>query len=136
MVKKQALVVCGLLFRGKKLLVGKRPLTKSFLPGCFELPGGHVEPGESPELALHREFFEELGVKVRVLAEVYRFSYVSARVDVEERDFLVEQADSASLCALDHDELRWVEAGELDSLLISEDEKNAMLAGFAFIAKK
>lgn len=37
------------------------------LANFWEFPGGKIEAGESPQQALSREFFEEVGVKVSVL---------------------------------------------------------------------
>ena len=47
----------------------------------WELPGGRIEPGESPESTLAREFEEELSVQVRVGAAIdsYVFEVVPER---------------------------------------------------------
>jgi 8-oxo-dGTP pyrophosphatase MutT (NUDIX family) len=47
----------------------------------WELPGGRIEPGESPETTLAREFEEELSVRVRVDASIdsYVFEVVPTR---------------------------------------------------------
>jgi 8-oxo-dGTP pyrophosphatase MutT (NUDIX family) len=47
----------------------------------WELPGGRIEPGESPETTLAREFEEELSVQVKVGASIdsYLFEVVPAR---------------------------------------------------------
>ncbi|MBN2907329.1 MAG: NUDIX hydrolase [Rhodobacteraceae bacterium] len=45
----------------------------------FQLPGGGIDPGESPLGALHREVFEETGWRIRVdrrLGAFRRFTYM------------------------------------------------------------
>jgi 8-oxo-dGTP diphosphatase len=58
-------VVAGFLKKGNLVLVGQRPETHS-LAGQWEFPGGKIESGESPEEALKRELWEELGIEATV----------------------------------------------------------------------
>jgi len=44
-----------------RVLLAQRPEGKS-MAGLWEFPGGKVEPGETPEVALVRELHEELGI--------------------------------------------------------------------------
>lgn len=46
---------------GGRVLLGLRAAHKSFA-GCWDVIGGHVEPGETPWTALCRELTEELGI--------------------------------------------------------------------------
>ncbi len=51
-----------LLIDGNRFLAERRKLDKPLDPGAVAIPGGHLEAGESPIEALHRELAEELGV--------------------------------------------------------------------------
>ncbi len=44
-----------------RVLLAQRPEGKA-MAGLWEFPGGKVEPGETPEVALIRELQEELGI--------------------------------------------------------------------------
>ena len=54
---------CALVDPDGRVLIAKRPEGKS-MAGLWEFPGGKVEEGEIPELALIRELREELGIDV------------------------------------------------------------------------
>ena len=56
-------VVGALLSDGKVLLVKRSP-QRQFYPNVWDLFGGHVEEGESPEDASRREALEELQVEI------------------------------------------------------------------------
>jgi 8-oxo-dGTP diphosphatase len=58
-------VVAGFLRKDGKILVGQRPENNS-LAGQWEFPGGKIEIGETPEVALVRELNEELGIEAEV----------------------------------------------------------------------
>jgi 8-oxo-dGTP diphosphatase len=48
---------------GGRLLLQRRPVHKHH-GGLWELPGGKVEPGETPRQALARELAEELAIRI------------------------------------------------------------------------
>ena len=58
---KTVQVALALLHREGRWFLQRRDPASSHLPGRWEFPGGKVEAGESPEAALRRELFEELG---------------------------------------------------------------------------
>ncbi|MFE7512448.1 (deoxy)nucleoside triphosphate pyrophosphohydrolase [Streptomyces sp. NPDC057540] len=106
-------VVAGALYDGGRLLAARRSAPVE-LAGRWELPGGKVEPGESPEEALVRELREELGVEVapgEPLPGVWPLKpgYVL-------RVWTARLLSGEPRPLEDHDELRWLARSELDSV--------------------
>ena len=69
--------VVGAILENDKgaILLAQRPSDKP-MPFLWEFPGGKVEVGESPETALTRELYEEIGITVSP-KDLKAFSFVS-----------------------------------------------------------
>ncbi|MFI9581353.1 (deoxy)nucleoside triphosphate pyrophosphohydrolase [Streptomyces sp. NPDC052236] len=109
----RVVVVAGAVYDRGRLLAARRSAPEE-LAGRWELPGGKLEPGESPEQALVRELREELGVEAEPVQRIpgewplkpgYVLQVWTARLL------------SGELRALqDHDDLRWLAPHETDDV--------------------
>ncbi len=63
--RPRTLVVAALVRRDGRILVSRRRADQE-MPLLWEFPGGKVEPGEAPVVALAREVAEEVGCEVEV----------------------------------------------------------------------
>jgi mutator protein MutT len=55
-------IVNAVMLRERRVLLAKRSAARRSYPGLWSFPGGHVEPGEDLDRALHRELGEEIGI--------------------------------------------------------------------------
>ncbi|MFF0205776.1 (deoxy)nucleoside triphosphate pyrophosphohydrolase [Streptomyces sp. NPDC005017] len=111
-MKEHTVVVGAALVDDGRLLAARRSAPPE-LAGRWELPGGKVEPGETPEAALERELREELGVDTDVLARVpgewpLREPYV-----LQVWTARLRPGSGEPKPLQDHDELRWLGPDEL-----------------------
>src|SRR5688572_11246694 len=85
--------VAAVVYReGKFLLIRRSQHVRS--PGKYCFPGGSIEPGESEELAVVREFAEELNAVVVPIRRLWQSLTVT---NVAISWWLVELADDQSL---------------------------------------
>lgn len=106
------IVVAGALIEDSALLVAQRGHPPE-LAGLWELPGGKAGAAESDAEALARELHEELGIAVAVGARLGRD--VALNDTTVLRAYLVTRT-GGEVRAIDHRELKWISAAELDVL--------------------
>ena len=106
------MVVGAAVLRDGRVLACRRTAPAE-VAGGWELPGGKVEPGESPEAALVREVAEELGIAVRVTGWLDGSSPIG---DTHELTVATAEVVRWTPRPVEHDRLRWLRADELDDV--------------------
>lgn len=119
---QQVISVCAFVhhnFNGiTKVFLPKRADTKKFLPGLYELPGGHVDFGEDIITGLKREIQEELGMTVSVGDPFAAFTYknlVKGSHSIEVIYFATfnESFDQITIDQHDHSNFGWFNKDEV-----------------------
>ncbi|WP_248579597.1 NUDIX domain-containing protein [Nocardioides sp. InS609-2] len=111
-------VVVGALVRedDRVLLVHRRP-DKRANPDVWDLPGGHIEAGESELGALTRELQEELGVQILTASSSHlcRLTAGSAHEPAVLSAWLVRdwQGTPTNVAPEEHDDMGWFSLEEL-----------------------
>lgn len=112
-------VVAVVVRDGKFLVIRRSQQVRS--PGMFCFPGGSIEAGESEEVAVVREFAEELGAEISLLRRLWTSRTVT---NVRLAWWLVDLGEFAELRlnSLEVESVHWLtreEALELPDLLPS-----------------
>ncbi|MGP8125785.1 MAG: NUDIX domain-containing protein [Nitrososphaerales archaeon] len=119
--------VAGIIPLGRTVLVLRRSHTDGFLPGAYDLPGGGIEPGESPDEGIGREVLEETGLHTTIVKTLGSRGYI-LDPDSGKRDkilivYLLRVAKGGFRITLskEHDEYRWVSDSDLGGIFGSGD---------------
>lgn len=136
---QQVISACAVIwheFDGvKKAFLPKRADTKKFLPGVFEVPGGHIDFGEDLVEGLKREIKEEFNMDINVGEPFGAFTYMndvkgSHSVQVDFLATFAEPLENIKLEPEDHSDFKWVtidEVREIDTIT-PESKRNTIRA--------
>lgn len=113
-------IVTGALVReGRVLLVHRHPDRHAY-PNVWDLPGGHIETGETEPVALAREMREELGVRIATgsATPLCRLTAGHGEESVHLSAWLVGEWEGtpANVAPDEHDEIGWFRPEELPPL--------------------
>ncbi|MCG5468251.1 NUDIX domain-containing protein [Micromonospora sp. LAH09] len=124
-------VVTGALVADGRVLLVHRSPTRRAYPDLWDLPGGHVEAGESELQALAREMHEEVGVHIAAESTSrlgdWRAGSGEDAVHVSVWH-IGAWAGSPTNCAPDeHDDIAWTSIDELGDLPLAHGDLAALL---------
>ena len=105
-------VTATIIVNDGMLLIAKRKPTAR-LPNLWELPGGKVEPNETPEECLIREIKEEFDINITVGeylgSNIHAYDFGTIELMAYRSNW-----EDGDLILKDHEEIRWVFTHELD----------------------
>ena len=110
---KRIEVVAALIRDGDKIFATQRGYGE--YKDFWEFPGGKIEPGETPEVALKREIKEELATEIDVNEYVGTVDYDYPDFHITLLLYLCSMV-SGNLELLEHESAKWLLASELDSV--------------------
>lgn len=112
-------IAVAALVRDGRVLLGHRHPARRWYPDCWDLIGGHVEPGERPVDAVVRECAEELGVTIR---DPRAFPMAFSDPQLAMHAFLVTRwgGEPVNAAPDEHDDLGWFAPAELGDLRMAE----------------
>ncbi len=113
-----AIATAALIREGRILMAHRHP-QRRWYPDCWDLVGGHIEPGESPEQAVIRECGEELGIRI---FDPQPIQMAFTDPGIEMHAFVVEHWEGEPVNAApdEHDQLRWFKRAELAHLKLAD----------------
>lgn len=90
--------------------------------GCWSVPGGRVEPGESLKDAATREAFEETGLRIAIEREVWSLDVPNGPDEVYEiHDFLAHVVDGNMVAGDDAADVGWFGQREMEDMPLTPD---------------
>ena len=121
----------------QQLLVVKRASHEEAFPNNWELPGGHVEPGETIHQCVERETLEETGLVVEEVlgefAELLWESRSSGKKNVQlNYAVTVQEPYELRLNPEEHSEWMWAEEDKVDELLMTPAMNKVLRDSFEF----
>lgn len=113
---KSVQVVAAIIFHDNKILCAQRGESEyKYISKKFEFPGGKIENGESKEIALKREIFEELKMEIDITNEFITVTHEYPDFNITMYSFLCT-CKKVSIEPSEHIKFKWLSRSELKKL--------------------
>lgn len=123
-------VVAAVLRRDRRVLLGHRCADRASFPDVWDLPGGHVEPGEHAADALVRELREELGVEARGVTDLPARVFSDDDLGIDLSVWFLDEwdGDPVNVATDEHDAIAWSTRAEWETRPLAHPGYGQLLA--------
>lgn len=111
---------------GRCLLIRRSANNKNFV-GCWEWPGGKLDPGESFAVGLEREVMEECGLTVELTGLAGAMEFEMPKVRVVLLCMEARLAGGVMRMSEEHDDSAWVPLADLKNQTLPDHQRAFML---------
>ena len=121
--------VGALLVSNGRVLMCLRRADRAYYPGVWDVPGGHVEMGETPAEALKRELWEELGIVVDLpmTGVAARLAEPRSGLDLHLWTVRTWLGTPTNHCPAEHERIDWFAADDVDGLTLADDRYRSLI---------
>ena len=119
------------VFRGDEVLIVKRKNPPN--AGSWSIPGGRIKPGEEVEAAVHRELFEETGVRAKIVGKIIDLDVAFDGVPYRLHDYAAIWIKGEPVAGDDASEALFVPLNNLDKLDLWDKTTEVIHAGTRMI---
>ncbi len=116
--------VAGIARRNGAVFIARR-LPGGAMGEKWEFPGGKVEPGESDQEALRREYLEEFGIPVSVGALAAHAEFEHKAQGHSLYAYIIRMADDHYTLS-EHTEWRWVSLEEIEAMDFADSDRKLL----------
>ena len=124
-------VVTGALIENGRVLLCLRTKERTWCPGVWDFPGGHVELGESVEVALKRELREELGIDIAAPEGVPDHQIVEGDLDFKLWILHRWKGTPTNAAPDEHETIGWFAFSEVHALELAHESYFNLIERFS-----